>query len=466
MYYLGNHLVGFNPLYYHIVTLLLHTMNVLLVFKLAHILFNNKWISFAASLLFATFFMNYEVVYWVTGISYILLTIFYISTLLFFIRYLNEKKKKYYALFLTAFTLCIFTVEQGVSLLGACIILETLLPDNLRRLRLSSLKQKSFFLFKMASKYLLPLMVVASFIILKLSMQQRFVATRNTFQSFVKNIYGVIWHLFIPYPYGISNGTLFNTSKWDYRIFLFISIVVITSYFFIRHYRELGDISRDDKTTFSSDALTCFFLFSCILIYVIPQSVGTTIQARYFYLPSVFSAIILGSLFVRSLSYIVTYKTNIRVIFHLLIIIFIGTSIPVNIRFLNNQYGYWETASGITKTVIHDTSSYLPEKDQYKDIYYVNLPDGIYWHDFGWPDAYVFRNGIFEAIKLAYPGLNIGMVTACRTENPKGVVTWSGHKLMTPEQLRRLISDERSIALIYDARIKTIRKLTYSDDCS
>jgi hypothetical protein len=351
-------------------------------------------------------------------------------------------------------------MEQGVTLLGACIILEILLSDNLRTLRLSSLKQKGFFLLKCAAKYLMPLMVLASFFILKRLMQQGFVVTTQTFQSFVKTIYGMIWHLFIPYPYGISNGILYNTSKWDYRMVLFIAIVVITSYFFIRHYRELGDISRDEKPMFSSNAVTYFFLVSCILIYVIPLSIATMIQARYFYLPSVFSAIILGSLFVRSLSYIVTYKNKIRVIFHLLIIIVIGTSIPVNIRFLNNQYGYWETASEITKNVIHDTKSYLSEREENQDIYYVNLPDGIYRHDFGWPDAFVFRNGISDAIKLTFPTRKIGLVVACRTENPEGVITWPLHELITADTLRQLAADDNNLVLAYDAKSRAVKKFT------
>ena len=91
IFYLGNGIAGFNSLYYHFITLALHILNVLLVFKLAQTLFCNKWTSLAASLLFATYFMNYEVIYWITGIFYILLTFFYILTLLFFITYLKEK---------------------------------------------------------------------------------------------------------------------------------------------------------------------------------------------------------------------------------------------------------------------------------------------------------------------------------------------------------------------------------------
>ena len=283
----------------------------------------------AASLLFTTYFMNYEVVYWITGIFYILLTTFYISTLLLFLKYLNEKRKIYYALFLTTFTLAIFTMEQGITLLGACIVLEVLLPENLKRLRSSSLKQKGIFLLKSSAKYLLPLMIIASFFIIKQLMEQSFIVHQPTFGFFIKTITGMIWYLFIPYPYGIDCGTLYLTSKWNYRIVFFIFVFGAISYFFIRHYRQHGVISRDRRQIFGSDAVTYLFLFSCILVYVIPLSIATMIQARYFYLPSVFSSIILGSLLIRSLSCLAkNNKHHVRLVFHSLIVIFIAASIP------------------------------------------------------------------------------------------------------------------------------------------
>lgn len=461
IFYLGNFLAGFNPFYYHTVTLLLHIGNVLLVFSISKVLFNDKWISFTASILFSTFFMNYEVIYWITGIYYILLITFYISTILLYKKYLETKEKKYYILFLTTFTFAVFTMEQAVTLLASCVVLEILLPENLRQFQLFKLKQKVSFLVKISKRYIIPLIILIAFFIFKLVMKQKFIVNTHNFESFIKTISGMIWYLFIPHPYGISNGILYGTSKWNYRIFLFLLISGITSYFFIRHYKQLHNMKIDNKTIFASDAVIQFFLFACILIYVIPQSISTIIQARYFYLPSVFSSIILGCLLVKSILNVLTLRGGFKIFLYLTIIVFIGASIPINIRFLNKQYEYWETASEITKNIIKDTELYLTEglKEQY--LYYVNLPDGIYGReDYGWPNAYIFRNGISEAVRLVYPSKNIDMIKACRNEDTKGVVTWVMHEFIPMSQLEQLVVNKNIIVLIYDPEIKTVRRLT------
>jgi hypothetical protein len=460
VFYLGNRLAGFNPVYYHILTLLLHLINVFLVFKLAGLLFRNKLTSAVASLLFAVYFMNYEVVYWMTGIFYILLTVFYISTLLLLIRYLNEKKKIYYALFVSAFALALLTMEQGVTLLGACIVTEILLPENLNRLQSSDLKQKALLLSRSAAHYIVPVLIIISFYIFKLILNQRFTVEAPTFGFIVKTITGMIWHLFIPYPYWVSNGLLYSSSVWNYRSYFFLIIFAAIGYGFIMRYRQQNVAPTDKRCLFASDEITYGALFGWILVYVIPLSMATTIQARYFYLPSVFSSIMLGNILAKNLSYMVIAKSSIRRLFSLLALILIATSIPVSIKFLRDEYGYWETASEITKKVLKDTGLYLSGEDGVRNIYYVNLPDGIYSrHDFGWPDAYVFRNGIDMAVRLTYPTREIGAIIAYRTNNPSGIVTCPGHLLATGVQIREFAADARNIVLVYDAKMRTVRKL-------
>ena len=461
MFYLGNRIAGLEPIYYHSVTLFLHLINILLVYGLAHALFRSKWTSFAASLLFATFFMNYEVVYWVTGVYYILLTAFYISTLLVFAKYLTEKKNRYYMLFIATFSLALFTMEQGITLLGGCFILEILSAKNLEKLRLSAFKERGLTLLKGSAKYLPPIVVIASFFVIKHSMAQAFTANKQTFETFIKTVYGMVWHLFVPYPYGVSNGIFYCTSKWDYRIFLFILISGIISYLFIRQFKEPKKNRADRRLIFSADAVTYFFLFSSILVYVIPQSIAAMMQARYFYLPSVFSSILLGSLLIKSLSRLIKETNPLKLIFHSLIIVFIAASLPLNIAFLQKQYRHWDKASEITKNVINDTKFYLSEEIQDINIYYVNLPDGVYGpRDFGWPNAFVFRNGIAEAIRLTYPESEIGMIKSCRTQLG-GAMTFPEHELVSNDQLHQIASSERNLVLMYDTKIKTIRKLSH-----
>jgi hypothetical protein len=453
-FYIGYHFVGLNPLYYHLITLLLHTANVLLVFKLAQKLLNNKWISTVASLLFATYFMNYEVVYWITGIFYILLTLFFISTLIFFMRYLRKKNKIYYALFVTTFALAVFTMEQGITLLIACFLCEILIAGDSKGIQSSNWKQERLFIIRSTKKYIPPIISIILLFILKRLMDQRFVIGNTTFESFVGTTFAIIWYLFIPY----SKSIIYNPLEWNYRIYLTLLVAGIIGYFLVKS-RQQHNLRTEGSAIYKSDLRIYLFLLGCILGYVIPQSIAVGIQARYFYLPSVFSSIILGNLLIKNLSFIRRSKNHIRLLFHSVIIIFIVITFPVNIRFLNNQYTHWETASRITKNVISDTKLYLSDKIKGQYLYYVNLPDGIYSHNnFGWPDAYVFRNGISDAINLYYAKKNIGIVNAYRTENPD-VVPSHGHELVSIDQLHLLAADEKNLVLIYDAKMQTLRRL-------
>jgi hypothetical protein len=376
-------------------------------------------------------------------------------------KYLTEKKNRYYILFLISFTLALFTMEQGITLLGACFVLEILSAENLEKLRLSSFRQKGVYLLKGSVKYSPAFVLIALFIAIKHSMAQAFTANKQTFEPIIKSIYGMFWHLFVPYPYGISNGIFYSTSKWNYRIFLLILISGVISYLFVRHFKESKNVRANRRFIFSADVVTYFFLFSSILVYVIPQSIGAMMQARYFYLPSVFSSILLGSLLIKSLSCVIKKSNPLKLILHSCMIVFIAGSIPVNIVFLQKQYRHWDKASEITRNVVHDTKYYLPEKTKDQNIYYVNLPDGVYGPgNFGWPDAFIFRNGISEAVRLTYPDSKIGMITACRTELG-GAMTFHEHELVKDDQLYQIAADENNLVLVYDPKIKTIRKMNH-----
>ena len=460
VFYLGYWFAGLNPFYYHALTLLLHSINVLLVFKLTHTLLHNKWTSMTAGLLFAVYFMNYEVVYWITGVFYLLLTLFYVSALLLFMQYRKEKKKKYYILFVTAFALCVFTMEQGVTLLAACMLCDLFVMRDVRRFSFHTWKERGDFLIGELKKYIAPIIIVAFFFILKHSMAPQFIVNPQTFVSFVKTTIGMIWHLFIPYPYGVSNGIFYGTSQWNYRVYVILLGFVTTGYVLLKRYRDQRGLAGDADLSQRLDPGIYAFLLGCMVSYVIPHSIATIMQARYFYLPSVFSSIILGSLFTKTLTDMKRTRSRARIFFHLTIVVFIAASIPVNIKFLRNQLTQGATASQITRNIINDTKRYLSDEGEPKDLYFVNLPDGIYRQkEFGWPDAYVFRNGIFQALKLTYPSMRIERVRECRTETQEGVIVWHMHELLTTAQLHQLVQNNNNIVLMYDPRVQTIQRL-------
>ena len=376
-------------------------------------------------------------------------------------QFLKEKKKKYYVLFVTAFALCVFTMEQGVTLLAACVLCELFVTREVRKLSFHAWKERRDFLVGSLKKYMAPIVIIAFFFILKHSVAPQFIVNPQTVGSFVKTTVGMIWHLFIPYPYGVSNGMFYGTSKWNYRVYVTVAGFAATGYLLLKRYRDQRGLKGNADLSPRPDPGIYAFLLGCIVSYVIPHSIATIMQARYFYLPSVFSSIILGSMFTKSLADIARPWNRGRIFFHLAVVVFIAASVPVNIKFLRNELTYWAAASQITRDIINDTKHHLPGGGESKVLYFVNLPDGIYRQkDFGWPDAYVFRNGIFQALQLAYPSSRIERVRECRTEVHEGVIVWHMHELLTSAQLHQIVQDDNNIVLMYNPGVQTVQRLT------
>lgn len=474
IFYIGNILGGFNAIYYHVITLLLHTINILLVFKLTEVLFNNKWTSMTASLLFISYFMNYEVIYWITGIYYILLTFFGLSSLLLLISYLNRKSIYIYLLFVTTFALTVFTLEQGFLLIGIYVLYETLISSSRSKIYMFStynIRQKVLFVFKTAIKYVPLFIIISLFFILKAFMAQDFIAQKLTINSSIMVFLSIMMYLFIPYPLAINNRMIIDIylslSEGYLLYIILLTIFILLSILGIIFYRL---ICKYLDRIISNNGYAYFLLFCSILVYIIPHSLATGLQARYFYFPSIFSSIILGNLFVTNISNFVIPRNiisiNIKNIFHIIFILFISVSVPVNIKFLTSQYYNWEEASIITKNIIRDTRFYISDRMEVKNVYYVNLPDGIYkTNRFGWPDAYIFRNGSEPAVRLSIPDREFGAIMTYRTEeNPSGIEKAYGvrtsveHQFVTMEQIDLLAEIKSNIILIYNKERQTVEE--------
>lgn len=78
-----------------IFAVLIHSINSLLVFYLAKRLFNKIWISFFASLFFALNSISSQSITWVAAVGGLPATTFLIISLIFYVRFLGENKRKY-----------------------------------------------------------------------------------------------------------------------------------------------------------------------------------------------------------------------------------------------------------------------------------------------------------------------------------------------------------------------------------
>ncbi len=96
-----------NPKTFHTTNLILHLLNIILVFQLIYLLTRKTGISAIAALFFAIHPMHVESVAWISERKDVLYSLFYLGALIAYIYYIKNKKNKYliYSLLLFIFSL-------------------------------------------------------------------------------------------------------------------------------------------------------------------------------------------------------------------------------------------------------------------------------------------------------------------------------------------------------------------------
>ena len=108
---------GLNPLPYHALNVLLHLVNIMLVYKLVEKLSENKLSALLVSLLFALHPMHVESVAWVSERKDVLYTLFYLGSLLAYHKYLaSGMKSRHYWICLLLFVLSLLSKSAAITL--------------------------------------------------------------------------------------------------------------------------------------------------------------------------------------------------------------------------------------------------------------------------------------------------------------------------------------------------------------
>ena len=131
---------GMEPLGYHFVNVLLHIANSMFVFYFVYRLLNRQLVpAVVAALLFAIHPMHVESVAWVSELKDVLHTLFFLTSLLAYLHYLEKKlERKFLLIALGLFGLSLLSKAQAVTL---PVLL--LLIDYLRQRKLNKAAGKS-----------------------------------------------------------------------------------------------------------------------------------------------------------------------------------------------------------------------------------------------------------------------------------------------------------------------------------
>lgn len=115
VYMIEYQLFGMNPAPYHLVNLLIHLVNTLLVFLLIYKIKPHIYIASVVAFVFAVHPMHVESVSWISELKDVLFTMFYLAGLLTYLRYIQKNRSK--DIWLTAgyFILSLFSKTLAVS---------------------------------------------------------------------------------------------------------------------------------------------------------------------------------------------------------------------------------------------------------------------------------------------------------------------------------------------------------------
>lgn len=116
VYSLEYHLFGLNPAGYHAVNLLFHLGNIILVFYAVFLLSDKMTTALIASLLFGIHPLHVESIAWAAELKDVLYCMFFLSSYIFYLKYINGSQRRYYWYAILFFLASLLSKAMAVSL--------------------------------------------------------------------------------------------------------------------------------------------------------------------------------------------------------------------------------------------------------------------------------------------------------------------------------------------------------------
>src|SRR5260221_4849122 len=263
---------GLNATGYHVINLLLHLVNVLLVFYTVFYLSNKTIVALIASLLFGIHPMHVESVAWTSELKDLLYSFFFLASYIFYLKYVKEQNKNFYSFSLLLFLCSLLSKGMAVSL--PVVLLLTDYFKGRKITRQTIIEKLPFFLLAI-------IFGIVAVLAQKSSSSIQEITSFTFFQRIVFASYGFITYLFklvLPfnlsafYPYPIKTGESLPAYYYFFPLLLLI-LVVLAIYSF-----------RFSKKIFYSIGFFTATVF--LVLQLLP--VGDAVMAdRYSYIPSI-----------------------------------------------------------------------------------------------------------------------------------------------------------------------------------
>lgn len=380
-YVIDGALWGTNPFGYHLTNVALHALNSYLVFILSTRLIRRNGhnpasslrISAAAGLFFLLLPSHTQAVSWISGRADLIATVFFLTALIFYDSYRQERSSPYLAAVLALFMLALLAKESVLCLPFIIMAIE-LAPATDQRQAVD---------FKQAIRtgVLLALILLVYFLI-------RYAAIGTFIGAYGPGHHlnfkvSLIWErlpkylaraVLPPLPQELS-FMLFKPFKS--RAFILFAVIfagALSTLLVFRHkWQSPTKRKQQNRLLF---LLLILFLCSLLPVITMGISVFDTSGERFVYLPSIFSSIAIAYI---SASFISNRKLWLLTIFCLSV--FYSASL-----YRSNQS--WSEAANLSKSILNDLAS-LSKHD---DLLVINAPDSLR----GVP---VYQNGLEQALR-------------------------------------------------------------------
>jgi tetratricopeptide (TPR) repeat protein len=369
-YMLDYHFFGLNPFGYHLSNIILHILNVILVYFLILFITRKRSAAFITGLLFAVHPVHTEAVTYISGRADLLVCLFMLLSITFFIsysRYRKSRKNIFYLLSLFCFVLALLSKELAII-----FPLVLLLYDFTFR--------KDIFsdLGVFIKRYVVFILIDLIYIILRLTKLQ-FNLGEGIYLTGHYSLYSrliIFFHVFNIYfrilflPLDLHMCRIFTLSLRILNPITFLCILsfLLSIVLLIYSYRKSKNI--------------IFFSGVWYLIMLVPQSglfypINAFMADHFLYLPSIGFFLIIGFLLSRYCS---------RKILIIIVILIIGFYAPITV--IRNYE--WRNEEFFYKQII--------ERSPYCVDSYLNL--GVYYRDRGlYKDA---EKNFRKALSLKY----------------------------------------------------------------
>jgi tetratricopeptide (TPR) repeat protein len=258
---------------FHGVSLLVHLLNVVLVFRLMLRIQDRSWAAFFVALMFGIHPMLAEPVGWVSALSTLMFSFFYLLALHAFVSFLDGKGKKYYWLALGTFVVAGFSKSAAATLPLLLVALDWWRND---KISVSTIAQK--WPFWLVSVGLIALTFLTR------TAEGHTIGGTASFTSvdrlfmISQTLFFYPFKLLIPFHYSIFYPFVKTDGGWRYDYYLALPAVLMLGWWILQNWRKKREIVF---------GFALYALPLCLMLPIVSVGTAEMRNDRYAYLPCI-----------------------------------------------------------------------------------------------------------------------------------------------------------------------------------